>query len=70
MVIKYSAWKRRKINWSGLFELISQISQPFSSVFLSQQISEQYFQSYLISQANRAKKLKANVKLDSSFLVW
>jgi hypothetical protein len=34
-------------------ELINQISQSFSSVFLSRQISEQYFQPWLISQANR-----------------
>jgi hypothetical protein len=35
-------------------ELISQISQSSSNVFLSQQISEQYFQLWLISQTNRA----------------
>jgi hypothetical protein len=36
-------------------ELISQISQSFNNVFLSQQISEQYFHTWLISQANRVK---------------
>jgi hypothetical protein len=30
-------------------ESISQISQSFSSIFLSQQISEQYFEPWLIS---------------------
>jgi hypothetical protein len=34
-------------------ELISLAYQPWYSVFLSQQISQQYFQSWLISQANR-----------------
>jgi hypothetical protein len=45
-------------------ELISQISQLFTSVFLSQQISEQYFQPWPISQANRAETFM----LTSSFL--
>jgi hypothetical protein len=34
-------------------EIISQISQPASSVFLSQKISQQYFQPAKSAQANR-----------------
>jgi hypothetical protein len=33
-------------------ELISEINQPFNNVFLSQQISKQYFQSWLIHETN------------------
>jgi hypothetical protein len=53
----------RKRTASGSLELISQISQPFSSVFLLQQISEQYFQPWLISQANseQGMQLQASV---------
>jgi hypothetical protein len=36
-------------------EIISQISQPASSVFLSQKTSQQYFQPAKSAQANRLK---------------
>jgi hypothetical protein len=38
------------------------ISRPTNSVFLSQQISEQYFQSWLFSQANRYCQIQQRVK--------
>jgi len=52
-VLTFVHWKKSFIKNLSL-ELICRIYQPFSSVFLSQQISEQYFQPWLISQANRA----------------
>jgi hypothetical protein len=36
-----------------ILALISRISQPFSSVLLSQQISQRYFLSRFISQTNK-----------------
>jgi hypothetical protein len=39
------------------FEIISQISQPASSIFLSQKTSQQYFQPAKSAQANRLSTL-------------
>jgi hypothetical protein len=51
------------------FEIISQISQPASSVFLSQKISQQYFQPAKSAQANRPKDFATKGNMVTAILV-